>query len=77
MSERVNRTQPDSMQPQSSPIGIGGGPGRFIGPKVRPQNTYSTVKKRLWVYLGRQRAGLLIVALLTMLSSIIGLVGLI
>ncbi len=45
MSERVNRTQPDSMQPQSSPIGIGGGPGRFIGPKVRPQNTYSTVKK--------------------------------
>ncbi|MCZ8517041.1 ABC transporter ATP-binding protein [Paenibacillus filicis] len=71
MSEHVNRTQLDSLKVQGPPIG---GPGRFIGPKVRLKNTYATVR-RLWGYLVRQRTGLLIVTFVTLLSSIIGLVG--
>ncbi|MFC5449451.1 ABC transporter ATP-binding protein [Paenibacillus aestuarii] len=80
MSAHANQTQspggaagPPAL---SGPGGQGtpGAAGRFVGPKVKPRNTYATVR-RLWSYLYRQRAGLLIVALLTVLGSVIGLVS--
>lgn len=74
MSERNNPTPPDSLRPPNAPMGIGGGPGRFMGPKVRPQNSCATIK-RLWGYWGRQRAGMLVAVFLTILSAVIGLIS--
>lgn len=53
---------------------FGPGAGRNIGPVVRPQNMASTVK-RIWTYLNRQRGGLSIVYIFTILSAVIALIG--
>ncbi|GAA4702773.1 ABC transporter ATP-binding protein [Brevibacillus fulvus] len=75
MSDHANRTHRDASKPPNPPIGFGRpGPGRFFGPKVRPQNGLATIK-RLWGYLGRQRSGMLIATLLTLLGSAIALIG--
>ncbi|MFD0714597.1 ABC transporter ATP-binding protein [Paenibacillus sp. GCM10027626] len=55
--------------------GPGGGPGaRGMVPKVRPKRLWPTLL-RLWSYLGRQRAGLVAVVLLTALATGLTLVG--
>lgn len=74
MSERANPAGLEALKPHKPPFGGGGGPGRHIGPKVRPKNTLGTVK-RMWSYLGRQRTGMLAAVLLTVVSSVIGLIG--
>lgn len=77
MSERANHSQAvsDALKPPlKPPFGGGHGPGRHIGPKVKPKNALGTVK-RMWGYLGRQRAGMLTAVLLTVASSVIGLIG--
>ncbi|TNJ65241.1 ABC transporter ATP-binding protein [Paenibacillus hemerocallicola] len=59
------------------PMGMGGGPGhgaRGMMPKVRPKRLGPTLK-RLWGYIGRQRAGLVAVFVLTALSSGLALIG--
>ena len=57
------------------PMGPGGGMGpRGTMPKVRPKQTWPTLK-RIWSYVGRNRAGLIAVILLTALSSGFALIG--
>lgn len=67
---------PVQMRGGPGPMGMGGmGPGmRAMGPKARPKQTLPTLK-RLWGYLGRQRAALVAVVLLTALSAGLALVG--
>nr|WP_245856148.1 ABC transporter ATP-binding protein [Paenibacillus rigui] len=59
-------------------MGMGGGSGgpgaRGMAPKVRPKHTSLTLK-RIWGYLGRQRASLVYVLMLTAISSGLSLIG--
>lgn len=54
--------------------GPGGGPGRGAVPIVRAKNRGATIK-RIWAYLNRQRAGLIVVYVFTALNAIVSLVG--
>lgn len=54
--------------------GPGGGPGRGAIPIVRAKNRGATIK-RIWAYLNRQRAGLIVVYVFTALNAIVSLVG--
>lgn len=86
MAESHNRnsgmqthTQTQPMPPMGGPgpMGMGGGPGhgaRGMMPKVRPKRLGPTLK-RLWSYIGRQRAGLVAVIVLTALGSGLALIG--
>ncbi|WP_238177899.1 ABC transporter ATP-binding protein [Paenibacillus contaminans] len=65
---------PGMGHPPGMPGGPGGGAARGMMPKVRAKNTSATLL-RLWRYLGRQRAGLVGVALLTVLSSATAFLG--
>ncbi|MCZ8522129.1 MULTISPECIES: ABC transporter ATP-binding protein [Paenibacillus] len=58
------------------PMGGGpmGGPGRGTMPKVRAKDTGATLR-RMWRYLSRQRSGLLLVFLFTLLSAGLALLG--
>ncbi|MFE5322442.1 ABC transporter ATP-binding protein [Paenibacillus sp. NPDC056579] len=77
-----SHSQPNAgMRPMGPPMGMGGpmgggpgGPGRGMMAKVRPKNTWATLK-RMWAYLSRQRAGLIFVVLLAILSSGLALIG--
>ncbi|MEK3747528.1 ABC transporter ATP-binding protein [Paenibacillus sp. FSL E2-8871] len=56
-------------------IGPGSGPGRGGAvPIVRAKNQASTLK-RIWTYLNRQRFGLIIVYVFTVLNALISLIG--
>ncbi|ANF97086.1 ABC transporter ATP-binding protein [Paenibacillus bovis] len=63
-----------------SPIGLSGSPGmgnrpvRGNIPKVRAKNRSATLK-RLWIYLNRQRKGLITVYIFTVLNAIVSLIG--
>lgn len=54
--------------------GPGGGPGRGAIPIVRAKNRGATIK-RIWAYLNRQRAGLIVVYVFTALNAIVALIG--
>lgn len=55
--------------------GAGPGPGRGAAvPIVRAKNQMATIK-RIWVYLNRQRAGLITVYVFTVLNAIVSLIG--
>lgn len=74
-----SRPQSQQLPPMGGPgpMGMGGGPGhgaRGMMPKVRPKRLGPTLK-RLWGYIGRQRAGLVAVFVLTALSSGLALIG--
>ncbi|WP_409347273.1 ABC transporter ATP-binding protein [Paenibacillus sp. MBLB4367] len=60
--------------PPGMPGGPGPGGGRGMIPKVRAKNTSATLL-RIWRYLGRQRAGLVGVSVLTVLSSATAFLG--
>ncbi|AEI46290.1 ABC transporter related protein [Paenibacillus mucilaginosus KNP414] len=51
-----------------------GGPGRGTMPKVRAKHTGATLR-RMWRYLSRQRTGLILVFLFTLLSAGLALLG--
>lgn len=56
-------------------IGPGSGPGRGAAvPIVRAKNQASTLK-RIWTYLNRQRFGLIIVYVFTILNALLSLIG--
>ncbi|WP_339248131.1 ABC transporter ATP-binding protein [Paenibacillus sp. FSL F4-0243] len=56
-------------------IGPGSGPGRGGAvPIVRAKNQASTIK-RIWTYLNRQRFGLIIVYVFTVLNALLSLIG--
>jgi ATP-binding cassette, subfamily B, multidrug efflux pump len=56
-------------------IGPGSGPGRGVAvPIVRAKNQASTLK-RIWTYLNRQRFGLIIVYVFTVLNALLSLIG--
>ena len=56
-------------------IGPGSGPGRGAAvPIVRAKNQTSTLK-RIWTYLNRQRFGLIIVYVFTILNALLSLIG--
>ncbi|WP_419886652.1 ABC transporter ATP-binding protein [Paenibacillus sp. B-A-8] len=56
-------------------IGPGSGPGRGAAvPIVRAKNQASTLK-RIWTYLNRQRFGLIIVYVFTVLNALLSLIG--
>ncbi|MFD5017310.1 ABC transporter ATP-binding protein [Paenibacillus sp. NPDC058367] len=56
-------------------IGTGSGPGRGGAvPIVRAKNQASTLK-RIWTYLNRQRFGLIIVYVFTVLNALLSLIG--
>lgn len=84
MAESPNRSASPSVQAQAQaafgpgrpgPMGMGGGPGaRGTMPKVRPKQFGPTLM-RLWTYIGRQRAGLIAVFVLTALSAGLALIG--
>lgn len=54
--------------------GPGGGPGRGAIPIVRAKNRGATIK-RIWAYLNRQWAGLIVVYVFTALNAIVALIG--
>lgn len=55
--------------------GFGGGPhGRGVVPKVRARNRTAAVR-RIWSYLNRQRTGLIMVYIFTILNAIVALIG--
>ncbi|MEK4510771.1 ABC transporter ATP-binding protein [Paenibacillus anaericanus] len=63
------------------PGGFGGGPqgpgpgaGRGNIPKVRAKNRGATIK-RVWAYLNRQRVGIILVYIFTVLNAVISLIG--
>lgn len=52
-----------------------GGPGRGVpGPKERARNTGATIR-RLWAYLNRQRAGLILVYILTAIAALVTMIS--
>ncbi len=57
-----------------SPHGPGGGPGRGAVPIVRAKNRGATIK-RIWAYLNRQRTGLIVVYVFTVLNAVVSLIG--
>ena len=70
-----------SSHPNQAPVpvrpgGFGGGPpgGRSPVPKVRAKNRTATIK-RIWSYLNRQRTGLILVYVFTVLNAIVALIG--
>lgn len=66
--------RPGGIGPGAGP-GPGGGPGRGGAiPIVRAKNQGATIK-RIWTYLNRQRAGLIIVYLFTALNALVSLIG--
>lgn len=75
-----NRSPSQPMSPLGGPgpFGMGGGgPGggmRGMLPKVRPKRLGPTLR-RLWGYIGRQRAGLVAVIILTALGAGLALIG--
>ncbi|WP_410768877.1 ABC transporter ATP-binding protein [Fontibacillus sp. BL9] len=56
------------------PQGPGGGPGRGNVPIVRAKHRGATIK-RIWAYLNRQRAGLIVVYVFTVLNAVVSLIG--
>lgn len=54
--------------------GSGQGPGRGVVPIVRAHNRAATIK-RIWTYLNRQRAGLMLVYVFTALNAVVSLIG--
>jgi len=84
MAEQPSRAaEPGGMRGGNIPpigmqMGMGGGPGgpgaRGMAPKVRAKNTSLTLR-RIWGYLGRQRASLVYVLILTAISSLLSLAG--
>ncbi len=54
--------------------GHGPGPGRGPVPKARAKNRGATIK-RIWAYMNRQRSGLIIVYVFTVLGAILTLIG--
>jgi len=55
------------------PAGMGGvprGPSRFMGPKVRPQNTRETLS-RLWAYFGSEKKRLIWVLFIVLLNALL------
>lgn len=68
-------SHPNQAQTPGRPGGFGGGPpGRGAVPKVRAKNRTATVK-RIWAYLNRQRAGLIMVYVFTILNAVVSLIG--
>ncbi|GGH20991.1 ABC transporter ATP-binding protein [Paenibacillus segetis] len=56
------------------PQGMGHGAGRGAVPKVRAKNRGATIK-RIWSYLNRQRLGLTLVYVFTVLNAVVSLIG--
>jgi ATP-binding cassette subfamily B multidrug efflux pump len=54
--------------------GMGHGAGRGAVPKVRAKNRGATIK-RIWSYLNRQRLGLTLVYVFTVLNAVVSLIG--
>ncbi|WP_151734210.1 ABC transporter ATP-binding protein [Paenibacillus tengchongensis] len=80
MSSQPNQPNPTN-QPVQPPIsvrpgGFGGGPPGRGGavPKVRAKNQAATIR-RIWTYLNRQRSGLIMVYVFTVLNSVLSLIG--
>lgn len=79
MSEQHNsETRPTQ---QAKPVqmgavrpGGGHGTGQYMGPKEKPKNSGKTLK-RLWGYLNRHKAGLVIVFISVLASSLLSLAG--
>ncbi|AFC33894.1 ABC transporter [Paenibacillus mucilaginosus 3016] len=77
-----NRQDRPPGPPGGPPMGMGGpmgggpmgGPGRGTMPKVRAKHTGATLR-RMWRYLSRQRTGLILVFLFTLLSAGLALLG--
>ncbi|WP_342422665.1 ABC transporter ATP-binding protein [Paenibacillus sp. FSL E2-0178] len=68
---------PNQAQAPVRPGGFGGGPpgGRgAVVPKVRAKNRMATIK-RIWSYLNRQRTGLIMVYIFTILNAVVALIG--
>lgn len=69
-----------SSHPNQAPVpgrpgGFGGSPpGRSVVPKVRAKSRSATVK-RIWSYLNRQRSGLILVYVFTILNAVVALIG--
>lgn len=58
------------------PMGTGSGPGAFRGnmPVQRANNAKRTIS-RIWTYIGKQKKGLFLVVILTILSSVFNLIA--
>lgn len=68
-------SHPNGAQPLGRPGGLGGPPVRGSAvPKVRAKNSRATVR-RIWSYLSRQRTGLLMVYVFTVLNAVLALIG--
>ncbi|MEK3835739.1 MULTISPECIES: ABC transporter ATP-binding protein [unclassified Paenibacillus] len=63
-------------QAPGGPGVLGGGPPGRVGvtPKVRPKNSKATIL-RIWSYLNRQRTGLIMVYVFTILNAVLALIG--
>lgn len=73
MAEHQNPKAEYVSSPKRPGFSLKGGKG-IKGPVVRAKNTTGTIK-RLWSYIGRQRASLIVVFLLTAASAITALLG--
>lgn len=68
-------SHPNGAQAPGRPGGLGGSPVRGSAvPKVRAKNSRATVG-RIWSYLSRQRTGLLMVYVFTVLNAVLALIG--
>lgn len=77
MAEQRNHLPNHQMRPPMGPqMGMGGGPGAFRG-NMPVQRAYDTKKtlQRIWSYIGKQRKGLILVVILTILSSAFNLMA--
>ena len=76
MAEQRNQQPNHQMRPLGPQLGMGGGPGAFRG-NMPVQRAYDTKKtlRRIWSYIGKQRKGLILVVILTILSSAFNLMA--